>query len=181
MQKIIKTERIAETKFIRLVEDTYIDVHGQEKTWVQVERVNGQHAVVIVPTYKGNLIITKEYRVPLRGYEWGFAAGLIDPGEDPVTAAVRELKEETGFMADKILEVSPLIFNSPGITSEGVYMVYVDVIKEGTPNNLQDSEDITTYIMQREGIANLLSDKSKLFGAKAWLIFKQFVKTGEVI
>jgi len=178
--KIVATRRIAETKFIHLVEDTYVDDKNIKHKWVKAQRPNEQHAVVIVPLYHGNLIVTKEYRVPIKGYEWGFPAGLIDPGEDPVDTAVRELKEETGFIADKILEVSPLIYNSPGMSDEGVYIVYVDVTTEGE-KCLQSTEDITIYTMNREGISSLLSDNSKIFGAKAWLIFKQYVKTGVVV
>jgi len=185
MQKIIATKRIAETKFINLVEDVYTDNDGKEHRWVKAQRPNGQHAAVIVPMLRINstpyLIVTKEFRVPLNGYEFGFPAGLIDPGENPTSTAVRELREETGYKVDKILEVSPLVFNSPGLTDEGVYLVYVEVSQKPEETNLQGSEEIVTYIMGQEGIKTLLDDSSKLFGAKAWLIFKQFVKHGEVI
>jgi ADP-ribose pyrophosphatase len=185
MPNIIETRRIAETMFINLVEDTYIDKKGIRRKWVKAERVNNTNAVMIVATVNRNgskyLVVTKEYRVPLKDYEWGTPAGLIDPGENPAQAATRELKEETGLDTSRILEVTPLVYNSPGLTSEGIHLVYLEANGEISQKHTGDSEDISTFVMQREGIATLLSDKSKLFGAKAWLIFKQFTKYGEVL
>jgi ADP-ribose pyrophosphatase len=180
MNKIVNSRNIAETKFINLVEDRYLDSNGIERTWVKAQRPKGQHAAVIVATVKGRIIVTREYRVPLRGYEWGFPAGLIDQNETPTQTAVRELKEETGYKVSKILGVSPLIYNSPGLTDEGAYMVYVEAEEDGEAN-LQDSEDISTYSMCQESVRFLLSDQSNLFGAKAWIILKQFAKYGEVL
>lgn len=40
--------------------------------------------------------------------------GLIDEGETPEQAAIRELEEETGYKADKVLESSPIIVPDPG-------------------------------------------------------------------
>jgi hypothetical protein len=40
--------------------------------------------------------------------------GLIDASETAEQAAVRELKEETGYVADSILETSPIVVSDPG-------------------------------------------------------------------
>lgn len=55
-------------------------------------------AVCIVPIFdNGDLLVTREFRYAINGYCLEFPAGLIDPGETPVEAAKRELKEETGL------------------------------------------------------------------------------------
>jgi hypothetical protein len=41
--------------------------------------------------------------------------GLIDEGETPEQAAIRELKEETGYTADRVVEASPLLVTDPGL------------------------------------------------------------------
>jgi len=72
-------------------------------TWEFVERANSMEAAIIVPVFIDdnsdlNMIIIREYRVPLEGYIYGLPAGLVgDHGvEDPKDAASRELLEETG-------------------------------------------------------------------------------------
>jgi ADP-ribose pyrophosphatase len=185
MQKIVSTKILAETKFINLVEDTYLDNDLNEHRWIKAQRPNGQHAAVIVPILKYNgdtrLVITKEFRVPINGYEIGFPAGLIEPGEGPEQTAVRELLEETGYMIDKILGVSPLIYNSPGLTDEGCYLVYAEVDPVPTKVNLQGSEDIITYTINMEDAEVILRDNSLLIGAKTWLILNQFSVHGTVM
>lgn len=41
-------------------------------------------------------------------------AGLIDKGESPEDAAIRELKEETGFIATEVMESPAVVVNDPG-------------------------------------------------------------------
>lgn len=57
-------------------------------------------AVMVVPLHDdGRLLLERQYRYPLRASFIEFPAGKIDPGEDPLACARRELKEETGYVA----------------------------------------------------------------------------------
>lgn len=57
-------------------------------------------AVIIIPLLEnGNLLMERQYRYPLRRDFLEFPAGKIDPGEDPLQCARRELLEETGYEA----------------------------------------------------------------------------------
>lgn len=59
-------------------------------------------AVMVVPLLPdGNLLLERQYRYPLRRSFIEFPAGKIDPGEDLFACAQRELKEETGYVADE--------------------------------------------------------------------------------
>lgn len=178
MIKVFGEKVIHETPFVKLVSTHYHDMQGKPKDWVHVDRPNFQHAVVIGATYGDKLVVIREYRVPLRYYEYGFPAGLIDFKESTEEAARRELKEETGLEIDEIQSISPPIYSSAGITSEAVQMVICTA--KGTPNQSlnEESEDIKTFLKTREEVAQLLNDSDKLFGAKAYLLMERFVEFG---
>jgi len=166
---------IAKTKFLEFKELTYLNKFGDERLWSLVSRVGGSRAVMIVPFYEGKLVVTREFRVPIRGYEYSFPAGLIDDGEDPVTAAKREMREETGLEISKVLAVSPPVFNSPGLTDEALTLVYAEVEGTTSRDGLEPDEDIETLILSRDEVASLMADETNLVGAKAWIEFYHFV------
>lgn len=75
--------------------------------WINVVAVTPDESLIFVKQFRhGNGEITLE--VP---------GGLVDPGEEPITAATRELREETGFTSDPLIEIgmvapNPAIFNN---------------------------------------------------------------------
>ena len=56
------------------------------------------------------IVLQKQYRPPVGKTVIELPAGLIDEGETAEQAAIRELKEETGYVAE-VLETSPIMFN----------------------------------------------------------------------
>ncbi len=57
-------------------------------------------AVVIIPVLNdGRLVMERQYRYPLHSHFYELPAGKIEPGEDPLLCAQRELREETGYVA----------------------------------------------------------------------------------
>ncbi len=55
--------------------------------------------IVIARTRAGELILVRQFRWGTDALSWEFPGGIIDDGEDPVTAGLRELQEETGYVA----------------------------------------------------------------------------------
>jgi ADP-ribose pyrophosphatase len=186
MMKIKGSRKLTAEKWLNLFEVRYIARTGNEKSWQMASRLNepkcitgGFHrpdAVVIVPFHcvRDKLVITREYRVPLDGYEYGFPAGLVDNGESVEQAARRELIEETGLTVSRFIKVSPPIYSSAGMTDESVAMVYVEC--EGEPSNSAntDSELIEIRFISPDEALDLLNDTSLKFDAKAWLAISKF-------
>ena len=166
---------IAQSRFLEFKERRYLNKFGNESRWYMVSRVGGRQAVMIIPFCGEKLVVTREFRVPIGGYEYSFPAGLIDDGEDAVTAAKRELREETGLEIRKILTVSPSVYNSPGLTDEAVTLVYAEVGGEPSRDGLEPDEDIETLVLSRDEVAALMADEKNLVGAKAWMEFYHFV------
>jgi ADP-ribose pyrophosphatase len=80
---------------------------------------HGAVAVLAIDEHERILLIN-QYRHPVRSRLWEIPAGLLDvEGEDPLTAAKRELAEETDLVADDWSE--PLVFfSSPGQSDERI-------------------------------------------------------------
>ena len=74
-------------------------------------------------------------------YSWEIAAGGGSPDIDPIETAARELKEETGFKAEKFTQIVELE-TSNSVTDERAYIFLATGLKAGE-KDLESSEDIT--------------------------------------
>jgi len=90
--------RLAYTgQFLKVYEDT---VRCPDGHVAPREYLRHPGAVMVVPVLDdGRLVLERQYRYPLRRTFVEFPAGKIDPGEDILTCAQRELREETGYTA----------------------------------------------------------------------------------
>ena len=89
----------------RLFNIEQIDLTFSNGVQRQYERIagSGRGAVMIIPMLDENtMLLVREYCAGTHSYELGFPKGLIDAGEDAITAANRELKEEIGYGANKL-------------------------------------------------------------------------------
>ena len=98
--KILDRETIASGGWISLQKIRYLGHDGKVRTWESACRINSRGAVMMIPVTRpgDKLIIVRQFRPPTGRLVYEFPAGLINPGEDPCEAAVRELKEETGYV-----------------------------------------------------------------------------------
>jgi ADP-ribose pyrophosphatase len=192
MIKIKKSQKLTRQKWLNLFDVTFIDKKGDEKSWQLASRekepkcVTGDFkkpdAVIIVPFHKDRkkVVITKEYRVPLGDWEYGFPAGLVDESETVQEAARRELKEEAGLNITRFVKMSPPIYSSAGMTDESVAMVYVEC--EGEPSIAENigSELIAVNLVSQSEASRLCEDPNLKFDAKAWLVLSKFAESGQL-
>lgn len=95
------------------------------------EYVEHPGAAVILVKKGGRIILLRQYRYPVKEWILELPAGTIEPGEDPLETAKRELEEETGL---KALEMDLLgwFYTSPGISTERMYVFYTEDVAEGS-------------------------------------------------
>ena len=188
MFEIKEARKLTDEKWLNLFDVKYVAKTGHEKSWQLATRqkepkcATGRYdrpdAVVIVPFHKtkDKMVITREYRVPLNDYEYGFPAGLIDDDESVEQATRRELREETGLNVSRLIKMSPPIYSSAGMTDESLAMVYVEC--EGKPSNTANTEFelIEVLLITPAQAFRMCSDATLKFDVKAWLEVSQFAE-----
>jgi ADP-ribose pyrophosphatase len=68
-----------------------------------------------------HIVLLRQYRFAVQGRLWEIPAGKLDPGEDPESCAHRELREETGYRASRMVPLGRII-TAPGFTDECIYL-----------------------------------------------------------
>jgi len=186
--KITGYKKITHKKWLNLFEVAYVDKNGQPKTWEVVSRkttpkcITGDFippdAVVIVPFHRTEkkMVIIREYRVALAGFEYSLPAGLIDKEESIESASCRELKEETGLDITEILKISPPLNATAGMTDENFCMVYCQCEGSATAAGNEGTETIETILVSPEDAAVLLADTKIRFDVKLWLELSRFAE-----
>ncbi|EAU88437.2 phosphoribosyl-ATP diphosphatase [Coprinopsis cinerea okayama7 len=152
----------SDARWISLKKLTYTDQDGKQRPWEMATRrtrsTSGIDAVAILTilkskknTFPPSTVVIEQYRPPIDKYVVELPAGLIDEGETPEQAAIRELKEETGYQSDTIVESSPVIVSDPGMTNANMKLVTISVTLEDellTPKpSLEVGEHIVTKVI----------------------------------
>ena len=83
-------------------------------------------AVMMAVDEKKRVLLVRQYRLPAEKYLWELPAGRLDPGEKPLQAAKRELKEETGYRAQEVDASWPATSASPGFVQERMTIFLAD-------------------------------------------------------
>ena len=76
------------------------------------------------------ILLIKQYRYAAGDYMYEIPAGRLDPGEDPVACAHRELREETGCSAASMQHLYT-IFTTPGFTDEKIHIFLASDLTQG--------------------------------------------------
>lgn len=112
-------------------------------------------AVVILPVLDdGSVVLIRNERFSVNESLWELPAGKIDPGETPDQAAARELTEETGYSAGRLVQLGGF-YTSPGCLTEYIHAYLAEGLAPG-PQELEGYETIQVQVTTGEVFVEMI-------------------------
>ena len=149
----LKREEVLKGSILTYCRDTVRLPDGQLREW---DFIRHQGAAAVLPVdEQGRLILVRQYRNAFDRFMLELpAGGLESPEEDTKEAALRELKEETGFTAEKI---QPLLHFYPTVAYSGEKIdIYLATGLSESERSLDPDEYINVEAWEREALLDMI-------------------------
>lgn len=154
MEKWIKQEEIYKAKIFSLW-GGHVELDNGEVAVREYIRHSG--GVAIVPVVDGNVILIRQFRISIERELIELPAGRLELNEDPISCAARELEEEIGYRANKLIPIASY-FASVGNSNERMYLfLALDLVK--TERRLEADERIREVVMSLDAIKEKLANQ----------------------
>ena len=151
---LLKSLPHSEHRIMQVRHDWYrFEPTGAEKDFVVLEFPDWVNIIPV--TDDGRVVLIRQYRHGISAPTWEIPGGVIDPGEEPRHAAVRELLEETGYAVENVKllgRVSP----NPAIQGNWSYSFLAEGCKFTGARHLDPFEDIEVKLFSLEEIPQLI-------------------------
>jgi ADP-ribose pyrophosphatase len=167
--KIVSSRELLKNKLFTITDEVAVDPDG-----FQIHRNIVRHpgsAVMMTVDDNRRVLLVQQFRLPAEQELWELPAGHLDPGEDSLEAAKRELREETGYVAAtwrKLVSFWP----SPGYVGEKMDIFLAADLTEGK-QELMGDERIKIRWFEPEELAGMIQrgeiqDGKTLIGYYTW-------------
>ena len=140
--QVLRSEVVFEGPLFRVERDQLIEPGGRESQR-DIVRHNGSAVILAIDSSKSRknpwIVMERQYRHAAGQFLWELPAGKIEPDEDPLAGAQRELAEETGYRARKwraMIEFYP----SPGFVGESMTVYLAEGLTAGDPAPEEDEK-----------------------------------------
>jgi len=140
-----------------------------------VELPGWANAVVVTPS--NEIVLVKQYRYPVDAVTLELPGGVINDGEDPMVAALRETQEETGYTSDSIQLICKLAPN-PAINDNTAYFYLIENAVPTAHTNPDFYEDIEVVLYNKKDFLQLLQQNKILHGVQLGPIYEALIKLG---
>lgn len=177
MKKYTGIHKLSDNKFLNLFHLDALTDSGQPFDYFFVSRRKADQiklltkdsaaeGVVIFPVWKEDpekIVLIRQYRYPLDDVLYELPAGLIDEGETPACAAIREMKEETGLSFEVYTDGDATyrrpFFMGAGFTDESCNAIFGYASGSISRRDQEDTESIQVLIADKQEVRRILREE----------------------
>jgi len=155
--QLLSSEVVYQGPLFRVLHDKLLEPGGKPSER-DVIRHNGSVVILAIDSSKNKrnpwIVIERQYRHAANQYLWELPAGKLDPGEDPLAGARRELAEETGYAAKKW---KPFVeyYASPGFLGESMKIFLAEGLVAGDAHP-EDDEEIDFRLVKLSDLLKMI-------------------------
>jgi 8-oxo-dGTP pyrophosphatase MutT (NUDIX family) len=132
-------------------------------------------ANIVVVTADEKIVLVRQYRYPVDQTTFELPGGVIDKGEDPMQAAIREMQEETGYHSSEVEFLCKLAPN-PAINNNTAYFYLAKNAEPGEKKNFDAFEDIDVMLFSKSDFLQLLRENKIQHGVQLGPIYEALIK-----
>jgi len=161
---VLQSEKKYRGKIIDLTIDRIRYDSGKESIREVVEHPGG--AVIVAMFENNDILMIRQYRHPFKKEVIELPAGKLDPNEDPMHCAQRELQEETGYAARSWKKLTS-IMTTPGFCDEILHIFHATDLFLSDKGQALEEGETTIQMMRTPGLAAIeMINKGEIVDAK---------------
>ncbi len=178
-EKTLSSQLIYDGRAVSLRVDTVRMPSGRETTREIVE--HSDCVAIIAIDDEDNVLLVEQFRKAVEKKLLEIPAGGIEPGEEPADCVRRELREETGFLPQRVERLGGF-YSAPGYSTEYLHL-YLATELVSSPLQAEDSESIRLVRVRLSEVPGLIAS-GEICDAKSiagLLVFLEYQKSAKLV
>ncbi len=130
---------------------------------------------MVIITKDENIVLVKQYRHALGTTTLELPGGILEQGELPMSSAIREMQEETGYVSNEVeflMKISP----NPALNNNTAYFFLATNAEKLTHTNFDPFEDIIIETYSKDALKILLEEGKLQHGVQQGAIYKALIR-----